>query len=197
MNDDKVSMDFRQVNVKNAQVGLQNTISWKKKIGRHDVRMEESMCWKWVISSKAKDTYQNKVCKQSHCVQRWFEFKKTSVYVMLNKKWWCCINKFLRPKFWVVANAIISYLNLIMITCMMNQSRGHWLLSNALTTIVNISFSMEVEVMGLGDRFEIIDEFDLELFFIQKTYGRRLLRWTNRSLIYYNIWSIKCFQHTW
>jgi hypothetical protein len=30
--------------------------------------------------------------------------------------------------------------------------------------------------MGLGDRFEIIDEFDLELFFIQKTYGRRLLR---------------------
>jgi hypothetical protein len=44
MNDDKVSMDFRQVNVKNAQVGLQNTISWKKKIGRHDVRMEESMC---------------------------------------------------------------------------------------------------------------------------------------------------------
>jgi len=35
---------------------------------------------------------------------------------------------------------------------------------------------MEVEVMGLSDRFEIIDEFDLELFFIQKTYGRRLLR---------------------
>jgi hypothetical protein len=29
-----------------------------------------------------------------------------------------------------------------------------------LTIIVNISFNMEVEVMGLGDRFEIIDEFD-------------------------------------
>jgi hypothetical protein len=35
---------------------------------------------------------------------------------------------------------------------------------------------MEIEVMGLGDRFEIIDEFDLELFFIQKTYKRKLLR---------------------
>jgi hypothetical protein len=35
---------------------------------------------------------------------------------------------------------------------------------------------MEVEVMGLGDRFEIIDEFDLELFFIQNTCGRKLLR---------------------
>jgi len=35
---------------------------------------------------------------------------------------------------------------------------------------------MEVEVMGLGDRFEIIDEFDLELFFIQMTYKRNLLR---------------------
>lgn len=71
-----------------------------------------------------------------------------------------------------------------MITCMMNQSRGHWLLSNALITIVKISFSMEVEGMGLGDRFEIIDEFDLELFFIQKTYGIKLLKWTDHSLIY-------------
>lgn len=116
--------------------------------------------------------------------KEWFEILKTSFYVMLNKKWWCCINKFLRPKFWVVVNAITSYLNLIMITCMMNQSRGHWLLSNALITIVKISFSMEVEGMGLGDRFEIIDEFDLELFFIQKTYGIKLLKWTDHSLIY-------------
>jgi hypothetical protein len=41
---------------------------------------------------------------------------------------------------------------------------------------VNISFSMEVEAMGLGDKFEIVGEFDLELFFIQKTFERKLLR---------------------
>jgi hypothetical protein len=41
---------------------------------------------------------------------------------------------------------------------------------------MNISFKVEVEAMGLGDRFEIIEIFDLELFFIQKTCGKKLLR---------------------
>ncbi len=42
----------------------------------------------------------------------------------------------------------------------MNQSRGDWFLFDALIAIVNISFNMEVTVVGLGDRFEILDEFD-------------------------------------
>jgi hypothetical protein len=44
-----------------------------------------------------------------------------------------------------------------------NQSKWHRLLLDALTTTVNISFNMEAEVVGLGDRFEILDEFHLEL----------------------------------
>jgi hypothetical protein len=34
-----------------------------KKVGKQDARMEESTCWKWVITSKVKNTYQNNVCK--------------------------------------------------------------------------------------------------------------------------------------
>jgi len=33
----------------------------------------------------------------------------------------------------------------------MNQSKGHWFLSNVLTIIVNISLNMEVKIVGLGD----------------------------------------------
>jgi hypothetical protein len=51
-------------------------------------------------------------------------------------------------------------MNPVVNACVMNQSRGHWLLLDALITIVNISLNMEVEVMGLGDGFEILDEFD-------------------------------------
>jgi hypothetical protein len=40
----------------------------------------------------------------------------------------------------------------------MNQSKGHNLLSNALTIVINISFRMETKAMGLGDGFEILDE---------------------------------------
>jgi hypothetical protein len=50
----------------------------------------------------------------------------------------------------------------------MNQSRGNLLLSNALTTTVNISLNMEVEVVGFGDGSEILDEFDSELHTLQK-----------------------------
>jgi len=50
----------------------------------------------------------------------------------------------------------------------MNQSRGHWFLLNALTTIVNISLNMEAKVVGLGDGSKILDEFDLEFITLQK-----------------------------
>jgi hypothetical protein len=50
----------------------------------------------------------------------------------------------------------------------MNETRGHWFLSDALTTIVNISVNMEVEVVGLGEGSEVLDEFDLKLLTLQK-----------------------------
>jgi hypothetical protein len=42
-----------------------------------------------------------------------------------------------------IAKVIASTLNLIVSTYVMNQSRGHWLLSNALT--ITITFIMEME----------------------------------------------------
>jgi hypothetical protein len=35
---------------------------------------------------------------------------------------------------------------------------------------------MEVEVVGLGDGFEIFDEFDSKFFILQKNMGMKLLR---------------------
>jgi hypothetical protein len=50
----------------------------------------------------------------------------------------------------------------------MNQLKEHWLLLNVLTTVVNISFNMEVKVVGLGEGSKILDEFDSELLTLQK-----------------------------
>jgi hypothetical protein len=58
----------------------------------------------------------------------------------------------------------------------MNQSRGHWFLSNVLTIVVNISFNMEVKVVGLGDGSKILNEFDLKLLTLQKKCNRKSLR---------------------
>ncbi len=73
-----------------------------------------------------------------------------------------------KAQVWAIAKAIISYLNFVVSACVMNRSRGNLLLSNALTKTINISFNMEVEVVGLGDGSEILDEFDSELHTMQK-----------------------------
>jgi hypothetical protein len=39
-----------------------------------------------------------------------------------------------KVKVWETIEAITNVLNHVATTCMMNQSEGHWLLSNALTT---------------------------------------------------------------
>jgi hypothetical protein len=44
---------------------------------------------------------------------------------------------------WAIVGIIIHCLNLMVITCVMNQSQGHWLLSNFLTTIINLIMAME------------------------------------------------------
>jgi hypothetical protein len=55
-----------------------------------------------------------------------------------------------------------------MSACVINQSRRHWLLLDTLITTINISLNMEAKVMGLGDGSKILDEFDSELFTLQK-----------------------------
>jgi hypothetical protein len=69
---------------------------------------------------------------------------------------------------WAIVEAITSCMNPVVSAYVMYQSKGHWLLSDVLTTTVNISLNMEVEVVGLRDGFEILDEFDSKLFTLQK-----------------------------
>jgi hypothetical protein len=52
--------------------------------------------------------------------------------------------------------------------CVINQSRGHYLLLDALITYVGISFLMEVKIIGLDDRFFFFDKFDSKLLFLLK-----------------------------
>jgi hypothetical protein len=47
-----------------------------------------------------------------------------------------------KAQVWALTKLIISCLNHVVLACVMNQSRGHWLLSNALTTI---TFTMNME----------------------------------------------------
>ncbi len=71
--------------------------------------------------------------------------------------------------------------------CVVNQPRRHWLLLDALTTIVNISLNMEAKVVGLGDGFEILAEFDLELLTLQKNVRQEIIKVIRPYLFFFNI----------
>ncbi len=54
-------------------------------------------------------------------------------------------------------------MNKVIITYVMNHSRGHWLLFDALNTCINLTLILEVEVGHGIDAFDILDAFDVEL----------------------------------
>jgi len=54
-----------------------------------------------------------------------------------------------------------------------NQSRGHYLLLDALTEYVGISPLMEVKLARFGDRFKTLDKFDSKLLFLLKKCNRK------------------------
>jgi hypothetical protein len=60
--------------------------------------------------------------------------------------------------------------------CVVNQPRGHWLLLDALITTINNSLNMEAKIVGLGDGFEILDEFDLEFLTLKKNMRQKRIK---------------------
>jgi hypothetical protein len=54
-----------------------------------------------------------------------------------------------KARVWAIVEAITFTLNLIVFACVMNQSRGHWLLSNALTICITFTMEMEAQLLEL------------------------------------------------
>ncbi len=64
---------------------------------------------------------------------------------------------------WAIVEAITFILNLIVFACVMNQSRGHWLLSDALTMAITFTMEMEAQLLELFVGLKISYLFDVDL----------------------------------
>jgi hypothetical protein len=62
-----------------------------------------------------------------------------------------------------IVEAITTCMNLLVTTCVLNQSRGHWLLLDVLVTIINLIMAIESQLDPLVDGSETCDQFDVEL----------------------------------
>jgi hypothetical protein len=90
-----------------------------------------------------KITFANKVI----ILKKNLSFKMPYFFVMEGKNPWFYSKKKPKAQVWVLIKAIISFLNHVVLACVMNQSRGHWLLFDAL--IITLPMNMEVELLLL------------------------------------------------
>jgi hypothetical protein len=67
-----------------------------------------------------------------------------------------------------IAKAITSTLNHVVSACVMNQSRGHWLLSNASTISITIIMEMEAQLLELSIGLEISYLFETKIFLLHR-----------------------------
>jgi hypothetical protein len=70
-----------------------------------------------------------------------------------------------KAQVWAIVEAVTFCLNPFVSTYVTNQSRGHWLLLDILTTTITLIVSMEVELLPLFGGFEFFYSFESETLF--------------------------------
>jgi hypothetical protein len=98
--------------------------------------------------------------------KKW-NLNKLFCYVIGNKKTLTTQPRIFKAQVWAIVKIVTNRLNLVVITCVMSQSRGHYLLSNALTITINLIMVMEFETDPF-DVNETFDLFDVELHTLKK-----------------------------
>jgi hypothetical protein len=58
---------------------------------------------------------------------------------------------------WAIAKVVTMCLNVVVISCVLNQSRAHWLLFDALVTTINLIMAMEFQQDPFVDGSETCD----------------------------------------
>ncbi len=65
---------------------------------------------------------------------------------------------------------------------MLNQSRGHWLLFDALVTTINLILAMEFQPNPSIDGSETCDQFDVKFHMLSKNMWQELMKVTKPFL---------------
>jgi hypothetical protein len=80
-----------------------------------------------------------------------------------------------KAQVWAIDEVITSTLNPVVLACVMNYSKGHWLLLDALTTIITHGHGSYATTTS-SNKFEIFDPFDVEIFFLHNNMWLDVIR---------------------
>jgi hypothetical protein len=77
---------------------------------------------------------------------------------------------------WVIDEVITSTLNPIVLACVMNWCKDHWLLLDVLTTIITHGHGSYATTTSFN-KFEIFDPFDVDTFFLHNNMWLEVVFW--------------------
>ncbi len=77
---------------------------------------------------------------------------------------------------WDVTEVVIMCLNPMVFTCVLNQSKGYQLLSNALVIVINLIIAMKFQLDPFVDGSETYDQFDVEFQILNKNMWQKVMK---------------------
>jgi hypothetical protein len=69
---------------------------------------------------------------------------------------------------WDIIKVVTFALKLVVLTCVLSQSKGHWLLSNTLTITITLTMTMEAMLLQLFSSFEVFDPFEAKILLLHR-----------------------------
>ncbi len=97
-----------------------------------------------------------------------FEFKNVVILCYGKQKFVALQQKIPKAQVWAIVKTITFTLNHVIFTCVMNHSRGHQLLSDALAIAITLIMEMEAQLLELFVGPEISDLFEAKICLLHK-----------------------------
>jgi hypothetical protein len=104
------------------------------------------------------------------------EFKKVILLCYGQQKTTILHQKVPKVEVWVIAKTFTCVLNHVVIAYVMNQSRGHWLLSNVYNTRISLTLILEAKIGHATNVFYVLDPFDVEIFIFQNNMRAKVVK---------------------
>ena len=143
-NSDTICASMKHVSLKNAQSTLQKTITWTKKSGKGRHEWEKACIEAGLPSRRLKTPVKTRFASKVTLFQETLEYA-SAINICYQRQSLQLQARVPSGLTWAIARAVCDILNPVVEACIMNQTRGFWLLSDALVSAMTISVKLRVE----------------------------------------------------
>ncbi len=139
-----------------------------KKIGKWRGKLEKTCIdngmQHWKLKIPIKTRFANKIIISKENL----EFKQTTLFCYGRHNTLTLQQKILKAQVHAIIEVVIQGLNFMVTTCVMNYSKGHQLLSNALVSIINLIIDMKYKLNPFFDGNEFFYQFRVEFHLLNR-----------------------------